>query len=100
MGGNATFRIWPAIVNWLFALGTLVAVLGFRSSDALGGAYGIAVSLLMAITTVLAALVALQWGYPPLAVLAVVGRRLLARLRPTSNQWLSVRLCISCPHLT
>jgi KUP system potassium uptake protein len=48
-------------------------VLTFGSSDALGGAYGIAVSMLMAITTVLAALVALQWGYNPLLVAAVNG---------------------------
>ncbi len=44
-------------------------MLTFGLSDALGGA----VSLLMAITTVLAALVALQWGYNPLAMLAVNG---------------------------
>jgi len=48
------------MVNWLLAAGTLGAVVTFGSSDALGGAYGIAVSMLMAITTVLAALVALQ----------------------------------------
>ena len=48
--------------------------------DALGGAYGIAVSLLMAITTMLAALVALQWGYPPLAVFAVNGFFLVIEL--------------------
>ena len=66
-------QIYMPVVNWLLAIGTLVAVLGFGSSDALGGAYGIAVSLLMAITTVLAALVALQWGYHPLAVFAVNG---------------------------
>ena len=50
-----------------------MAVLGFGSSDALAGAYGIAVSLLMAITTLLAALVALQWGYNPVAVVALNG---------------------------
>jgi KUP system potassium uptake protein len=73
-------QIYMPIVNWLLAIGTLVAVIGFRSSDALGGAYGIAVSLLMAITTVLAALVALQWGYPPLAVFAVNGFFLVIEL--------------------
>ena len=73
-------QIYMPIVNWLLAIGTLIAVLGFRSSDALGGAYGIAVSLLMAITTVLAALVALQWGYPPLAVFAVNGFFLVIEL--------------------
>ena len=41
---------------------TIGAVIGFGSSEALAGAYGIAVSLLMVITTVLATLVALQWA--------------------------------------
>ena len=52
----------------------------FGSSDALGGAYGIAVSLLMGITTVLAALVALQWGYNPLLVAVVNGFLLIVEL--------------------
>jgi KUP system potassium uptake protein len=52
---------------------TLGAVIGFGSSDALAGAYGIAVSLLMAITTLLAALVAIQWGFNPLIVIVVNG---------------------------
>jgi KUP system potassium uptake protein len=66
-------QIYIPVVNWLLAFGTLSAVLLFGSSDALGGAYGIAVSMLMAITTVLAALVALKWGYNPLLVVAVNG---------------------------
>jgi KUP system potassium uptake protein len=66
-------QIYIPVVNWLLAVGTLLAVLAFGSSDALGGAYGIAVSLLMAVTTVLAALVALKWGYNPLIVVAVNG---------------------------
>jgi KUP system potassium uptake protein len=66
-------QIYIPVVNWLLAAGTLAAVLMFGSSDALGGAYGIAVSMLMAVTTVLAALVALRWGYNPLLVLAVNG---------------------------
>src|SRR6516164_1702209 len=66
-------QIYIPVVNWLLAVGTLAAVLIFRSSDALGGAYGIAVSMLMAVTTVLAALVALKWGYNPLLVVAVNG---------------------------
>jgi len=67
-------------VNWLLAAGTLAAVFAFRSSDALGGAYGIAVSMLMAVTTVLAALVALKWGYNPLMVAAVNGFFLIIEL--------------------
>jgi KUP system potassium uptake protein len=73
-------QIYIPFVNWLLALGTLGAVIGFGSSDALGGAYGIAVSMLMAITTVLAALVALRWGYNPFAVVAVNGFFLIVDL--------------------
>ena len=71
--GHAMGQIYVPLVNWLLAAATLGAVLGFGTSDALAGAYGIAVSLLMAITTLLAALVALQWGYPPVIVMAVNG---------------------------
>ncbi|WP_152527611.1 MULTISPECIES: KUP/HAK/KT family potassium transporter [unclassified Afipia] len=66
-------QIYVPLINWLLAAGTLGAVIGFGTSDALAGAYGVAVSLLMAITTLLAALVALQWGYPPVVVIAVNG---------------------------
>jgi KUP system potassium uptake protein len=55
-------QIYIPIVNWLICLATLTSVFMFRSSDALAGAYGIAVSLLMAITTGLAALIALKWS--------------------------------------
>ena len=66
-------QIYVPIVNWILAAATLGAVIAFGSSDALAGAYGIAVSLLMAITTFLAALVAIQWGFNPLLVIAVNG---------------------------
>ena len=66
-------QIYVPVVNWLLAAATLGAVIGFGTSDALAGAYGIAVSLLMAITTLLAALVALQWGYHPIVVIPVNG---------------------------
>ncbi|RXG90210.1 potassium transporter Kup [Bradyrhizobium zhanjiangense] len=66
-------QIYVPLVNWLLAAATLGAVLSFGTSDALAGAYGIAVSLLMAITTLLAALVAIQWGYSPWLVVAVNG---------------------------
>jgi KUP system potassium uptake protein len=70
---RAMGQIYVPLVNWLLAAATLGAVIGFGTSDALAGAYGIAVSLLMAITTLLAALVAIQWGYPPILVIAVNG---------------------------
>jgi KUP system potassium uptake protein len=70
---HAMGQIYVPLVNWLLAAATLGAVIGFGTSDALAGAYGIAVSLLMAITTLLAALVALQWGYPAAIVIPVNG---------------------------
>ncbi len=70
---HAIGQIYVPLVNWLLAAATLGAVIGFGTSDALAGAYGIAVSLLMAITTLLAALIAIQWGYPPVLVIAVNG---------------------------
>jgi KUP system potassium uptake protein len=77
---HAMGQIYVPVVNWLLAIGTLAAVITFGSSDALGGAYGIAVSMLMAITTVMAALVALQWGYNPILVAAVNGFFLVIEL--------------------
>jgi len=78
--GHEKGQIYIPMANWLLAAGTLGAVLHFGSSDALGGAYGIAVSMLMAITTVLAALIALKWGYNPVAVVLVNGFFLIIEL--------------------
>jgi KUP system potassium uptake protein len=66
-------QIYVPIANWALAIATLGAVAAFGSSDNLAGAYGIAVSLLMAITTLLAALVAIQWGFNPVLVIAMNG---------------------------
>jgi KUP system potassium uptake protein len=71
--GSEIGQIYVPLVNWALAAGTLTAVIGFGSSDALGGAYGIAVSLLMAITTLMATFVALHWKYNPMLVYAVNG---------------------------
>jgi KUP system potassium uptake protein len=71
--GHEIGQIYVPVVNWALAFGTLAAVIGFRSSDALAGAYGIAVSLLMAITTLMATFVALHWKHNPLIVYGVNG---------------------------
>ena len=73
-------QIYIPIVNWLLAIATLTAVLIFRSSDALAGAYGIAVSGLMTISTFLAALVAIKWGYNPIMVVLLNGAFMLVDL--------------------
>ncbi len=66
-------QIYIPLVNWLLALVTLTAVVGFGSSERLAGAYGIAVSLLMALTTILATLIALRWGFNPVLIAVVNG---------------------------
>ena len=66
-------QIYVPLANWLLAAATLTAVLGFRSSDALAGAYGVAVSLLMGISTFLAALIARKWRVPLPVVVLVNG---------------------------
>ena len=53
-------------------VGTLLIVIGFQSSSALGAAYGIAVTGTMAITTMLFTVVArAQWGWPLWQVVAL-----------------------------
>src|SRR6185437_14275856 len=58
-------------INWFLLLLIVAAVIGFRSSDNLGAAYGIAVTGTMVITTLLALVVArFQWHWSLPAVLA------------------------------
>ncbi|WP_395403876.1 potassium transporter Kup [Pseudoduganella sp. UC29_106] len=46
-------QIYIPMVNWLQLIVVLLAVIGFQSSDALAGAYGIAVTATMLATTIL-----------------------------------------------
>ncbi|HKB54861.1 MAG TPA: KUP/HAK/KT family potassium transporter, partial [Ramlibacter sp.] len=69
--GQAMGQIYMPSVNWLLAAGVVLLVLGFRSSSALSSAYGIAVSITMVTTTLLAAVVALQlWRWNRVLVVA------------------------------
>ena len=67
-------QIYMPAVNWMLMAGVLAAVVGFGSSSALAGAYGIAVTLTMMITTVLTYFVVREgWRLPaPLAIGATV----------------------------
>ncbi len=57
-------QIYVPAVNWLLMVSTLGLVLGFQKSTNLAAAYGIAVSLTMVITTLLAFMVARHvWGW-------------------------------------
>jgi KUP system potassium uptake protein len=57
-------QIYVPTMNWMLMLGTIGLVLSFKSSSNLAAAYGIAVTLTMVITTVLAFfLVRTRWGW-------------------------------------
>lgn len=58
-------QIYIPIMNWLLMFATIGLVLGFRSSGHLASAYGVAVSMDMAITTTLAFFVAQRWKWFP-----------------------------------
>ncbi len=67
-------QIYVPEVNNALMVGTLLIVLGFRSTTALGAAYGIAVTGTMSITTLLFAVVArVRWHWPLWRVLALAG---------------------------
>lgn len=58
-------QIYMPAVNWLLLAGVLLAVLMFKTSSNLAGAYGIAVTLTMLITTALTYFVIRHsWGFP------------------------------------
>src|SRR4029077_1846958 len=77
---HAHGQIYVPFVNWALATLTLGAVLGFGSSSKLAGAYGLAVSFDMVITTILATFVALHWRHHPLLVYLLNGALLLVDL--------------------
>ena len=67
-------QIYVPTANWLLMAGTLLVVVLFKTSDNLAGAYGIAVSGTMLITTILLYRVAItRWKWPPaFAILIIV----------------------------
>ena len=67
-------QIYVPRVNVMLGVGVVLIVLIFKSSAALGAAYGIAVTGVMVISTVLVGLVAIyRWGWSKPAVFAVFG---------------------------
>jgi KUP system potassium uptake protein len=69
---EAVGQVYMPAINWILMAATIGLVLGFRSSHNLAAAYGIAVSLTMLITTILAAIVARSIWRWPLAVVILV----------------------------
>jgi KUP system potassium uptake protein len=67
-------QIYVPEINHALMVGTLVIVIAFQSTDALGAAYGIAVTGTMSITTLLFAVIArARWHWPLWRVLALTG---------------------------
>jgi len=57
-------QIYIPVINWSIMLAVLILIIGFKSSSALAGAYGIAVTGTMVITTILALVVIrYQWRW-------------------------------------
>lgn len=72
-------QIYMPGLNWLLMLATIAVVLGFRSSASLAAAFGLAVSVTMAITTVLfMALARQRWGWSLARILAMTGVLIVA----------------------
>lgn len=63
-------QIYIPSVNWFLMFSTIALVLGFQKSTNLAGAYGVAVTTTMVITTILAQVVARRrWGWNPVPVI-------------------------------
>ena len=63
-------QIYMPAVNWVLLIGVVIAVFAFKSSSALAGAYGIAVTLTMVITTTMTFFVVRDAWKLPLALAA------------------------------
>jgi KUP system potassium uptake protein len=71
-------QVYVPIVNWILMIACVGLVLGFQTSSRLAAAYGIAVTMTMAITTLLYMGVAIhRWGWPKPRVF-LIGLPLLA----------------------
>ena len=67
-------QIYMPEVNWVLLAAVLLATVAFGSSSAMAGAYGIAVTLTMLITTLLTYFVVRHgWGYPLPVALGATG---------------------------
>ena len=66
-------QIYVPTANWLLMIGTLLVVVLFKTSQNLAGAYGIAISGTMLVTTILLYRVAIdRWRWPPAFAIFII----------------------------
>ncbi|MEO7129642.1 MAG: potassium transporter Kup [Rhodoferax sp.] len=84
-------QIYLPFVNWSLFVAIVLAVVLFKSSDALGAAYGIAVSGNMLITTILTFFVVrFGWNYPLALCIAATGFFFVVDLAFLSSNMLKI----------
>ncbi len=67
-------QIYIPSLNWILAIATILIVLGFKTSDHLAAAYGVAVSSTMLLTSMLLFLVMREhWRWPMAVVAPIIG---------------------------
>jgi len=78
---NEAGQIYLPAVNWVLLIGVIAAVLIFKTSAGLAGAYGIAVTLTMMITTMLTFFVMIfRWKLPKAVATVLIGFLMLVDL--------------------
>jgi len=78
---RAIGQIYIPVVNWMLLLIIIFIVLGFKTSDNLAAAYGIAVTTTMVITTILASVVMLKvWNWRKRYVTLIIASFLVVDL--------------------
>ncbi|MBS0317935.1 MAG: potassium transporter Kup [Proteobacteria bacterium] len=86
-----TGQIYLPLVNWALFVAIVLAVMLFKSSEALGAAYGIAVTGTMIITTALTYyVVRYEWKYPLLLCIVATGSFFVVDLAFLSSNLLKI----------
>jgi KUP system potassium uptake protein len=74
-------QIYVPAANWALLVAAVLLVLGFRSSESLAAAYGVAVSITMVVTSILLfAVMRTRWGWPLSRAAAITGLFLIVDL--------------------
>jgi KUP system potassium uptake protein len=88
---RAIGQIYVPFINWTLLVAVIVLVVGFRNSDNLAGAYGIAVTLAMLIDSILILVVMLRmWKWPAWLAIATAVPLLVVDLTFLSSNTLKI----------